>query len=299
MDEQQIEAFWDAHPCGDHIVGGLSGSFAGNYDEFFRNYDRWRYTQEGHIPALLDGLDVAGKQLLEVGLGQGADSEQLVRRGARWTGIDLTPAAVDRVKMRMQLRRLPIEDVRQGSVLDLPWPDDTFDVVFSHGVLHHVPDIRRAQSEIHRVLRPHGELVVMLYARRSLNFQLSIRVLRRLALLLLYPAYRFGLVKPDGIVGEHLANARANGLFRYLELEAFTHRSTDGPLNPYAKVYDLDDVRRDFPDFDVIRSYKAYLHAPPIPVGRLRGVNRLGTWFGWHLWVHLRPKSTTVAESRR
>jgi SAM-dependent methyltransferase len=299
MDEQQIEAFWDAHPCGDHIVGGLSDSFAGNYEEFFRDYDRWRYTQEGHIPALLDRLDVAGKQLLEVGLGQGADSEQLVRRGARWTGIDLTPAAVDRVKMRMELRRLPIEDVRQGSVLDLPWPDDTFDVVFSHGVLHHVPDIRRAQSEIHRVLRPHGELVVMLYARRSLNFQLSIRVLRRLALLALYPAYRLGLVEPEGIVGQHLANARAEGLFRYLELEAFTHRSTDGPLNPYAKVYDLDDVREDFPDFDVTRSYKAYLHAPPIPVGRLRGVNRLATWFGWHLWVHLRPKSIATAESRR
>jgi ubiquinone/menaquinone biosynthesis C-methylase UbiE len=59
-------------------------------------------------------------------------------------------------------------------VLDLPFADDSFDMVFSHGGLHHVPEIKQAQSEIHRVLRPGGELVIMMYARWSLNYLMSI-----------------------------------------------------------------------------------------------------------------------------
>ena len=86
--------------------------------------------------------------MLEIGLGQGAESEQIIRRGARWSGLDLTRESVDRVAMRMTLRGLGYDDLRQGSALAIPWPDDSFDIVFSHGVLHHIPDIARAQSEI-------------------------------------------------------------------------------------------------------------------------------------------------------
>lgn len=65
--------------------------------------------------------------------------------------------------------KLPYRELKQGSVLALSFEDNSFDIVFSHGVLHHVPDIDRAQREVHRVLRPHGELIVMLYAKWSLE----------------------------------------------------------------------------------------------------------------------------------
>ena len=94
------------------------------------------------------------------------------------------------------LRELPYEELRQGSVLDLPFADDTFDMVFSHGVLHHVPDIKQAQSEIHRVLRPGGELVIMMYARWSLNYLVSIGLIRRAVLLAAFPLARTGILKP-------------------------------------------------------------------------------------------------------
>ena len=136
------------------------------------------------------------------------------------------------------------------------------------------------------MLKPGGELVAMLYARNSLNYHLAIRVVRRAALLGLYPLAAAGVVKPKGIVGQHIDNARRDGLWRYLKLDNFTHRSTDGPLNPFAKVYDLDDVARDFPDFRVTSSYKVYMHAPPLPVHKLPGASRMG----WHLWVHLAPR---------
>ncbi|MEO6512727.1 MAG: methyltransferase domain-containing protein [Nocardioides sp.] len=285
MDEALVQEFWDSHPCGDHIVGGLHQRFGDDYEQFFASYDQWRYRQEAHIPGCLDRVDWRDQRVLEIGLGQGAESELLIHRGARWSGLDLTPESVDRVRTRLETRGLPYDDLEQGSALEIPWPDDSFDIVFSHGVLHHVPEIRRAQSEIHRVLRPGGRLVAMLYARRSVNYQVSIRLVRRAALLGAYPLRR--RVRSGSRLGQHLSNAEQTGLRRYLELERFTHRNTDGPLNPFARVYDLRDVARDFPDFVVEHTEQTYMHAPPLPVHRLPGASRLG----WHLWVHMRAKA--------
>jgi SAM-dependent methyltransferase len=286
VDEARVQDFWNTHPCGDDIVGGLHEGFDDDYEKFFASYDHWRYRQERHILECLDEVDWRGQRVLEVGLGQGAESEQLIKRGARWSGLDLTPESVARVRTRLALRDLAYDDLRQGSVLATPWPDDSFDIVFSHGVLHHVPDIRQAQAEIHRVLKPGGRLVVMLYARRSLNYQVSIRLVRRAALLAAYPVR--SRVAPDTMLGRHLANAEEAGLGHYLALDNFVHRSTDGPLNPFARVYDLRDVERDFPDFVVERAHQTYMHAPPLPVHGLPGAGRLG----WHLWVHLKARAT-------
>ena len=281
MKERDIQSFWNTHPCGDHQVGGLKQR-AGDYEAFFTDYDAFSYTKERHILGCLDGVDFKNKSVLEIGLGQGADAEQIIRRGGLWSGLDLTPESIERVRTRFTIRNLPYEGLEQGSVLDIPYADRKFDIVFSHGVLHHVPDIVSAQREIRRVLKPGGELVVMLYARWSLNYLLSIGLVRRLGLI-----GAIGLnSEPEGIVGEHVRNARAMGLRKYLRMSNFIHHNTDGPGNPYSKVYDLESVRTDFPDFDIVRSYKRFMHAPPLPVSALP-LDRL---LGWHLWVHLRAK---------
>jgi hypothetical protein len=96
------------------------------------------------------------------------------------------------------------------------------------------------------------------------------------------------MVKPDsprGTLAAHLDNAKKTGLFRYLHLDEFVHHNTDGPDNPYAVVYDRRRVERDFPSFRVMRTYKRFMHAPPLPVHRLPGE----TLMGWHLWAHLEP----------
>jgi SAM-dependent methyltransferase len=284
MNETDIQSFWQIHPCGEKLVP--EASFRHDVDAFLKRYDAYRYTKEAHILECLDAIDFSGRQTLEIGLGQGADAEQIIRRGASWSGVDLTPESIERVRMRLQLRGLPHRELRQASVLALPFPDRRFDIVFSHGVLHHVPDVHAAQREIHRVLRPDGRLIVMLYAKYSLNYLLAIAVVRRAALL---AAGAFGAIgrDPGGMVGQHLDNARRQGWRNYLSLRNFVHANTDGPLNPYSKVYDLRAVRRDFPLFDVAASYKRFMHAPPLPVARLP----LQRWLGWHLWVHLKPKA--------
>ena len=65
----------------------------------------------------------------------------------------------------------------------------------------------------------------------------------------------------------------------------FIHKNTDGPLNPYSKVYDLQTVIKDFPNFKFIRFYKQHMHSPPLPVHWLP----LESVLGWHLWIHMRP----------
>ena len=292
MDEQTVQRFWQDHACGDTQVGGLHERFHDNYEKFFTDYDRFRYQNERHLPACIDALNVAGRRVLEIGLGEGSESERLIRQGALWSGVDLTAESVERVRTRLTLRELPHEELRQGSVLELPFADDTFDLIFSHGVLHHVPDIKQAQREMHRVLRPGGELVIMMYARWSLNYLVSIGLIRRAVLLAAFPLARAGILKSDpaqGTLAAHLGNAETIGLFRYLRLDEFVHHNTDGPANPYALVYDRGRVKQDFPSFRVTRTYKRFMHAPPLPVHRLPGE----TLMGWHLWIHLVPRDVS------
>ncbi len=283
MNEASVENFWQHHPCGDMQVGGLN-KFRRDYETFFSEYDKYRYNKEGHILGCLDKIDFHEKETLEIGLGQGADSEQIIRRDAIWSGIDLTAESVERVRTRLELKKLPYAALVHGSALDLPFADNSFDIVFSHGVLHHIPDIESAQREISRVLRPGGKLVAMLYARNSLNYLLSISVVRRLALA---ACYFIPGISSKGMLGQHISNARAVGLLNYLSMKNFVHRNTDGPLNPYSKVYDVGDVKEDFSEFNVDAHYKEFMHAPPLPITNLPFANSMG----WHLWVEMSPKN--------
>src|SRR5581483_12177691 len=77
-----------------------------------------------------------------------------------------TEAAVDLVRRRLALEALEA-DVRVADAEALGFPDESFDLVYSWGVLHHTPDTEQALAEIRRVLRPGGEARIMLYSRRS------------------------------------------------------------------------------------------------------------------------------------
>lgn len=290
--ENGIARFWESNPCGDSAAGGLAHAYELDYGRFFEEYDRLRYVEESHIPSCLDWLGACRKRVLEIGIGEGTEAEGLIRRGALWTGLDLTEESARRMQQRARIHRLcPVRIVR-GSATNIPVADGSFDLVFSHGVLHHVPDIGAAQREIHRVLRPRGRLVVMLYARRSLNYYVAIGVLRRLGLLALWPARQRRF---EGIVGRHLENAEREGLRGYLRMSRFVHASTDGPDNPYSQVYDLSRVRREFPLFSIVRANKYFMHAPPLPVHHLPGARLMG----WHLWVELERRDGLISAPRK
>ncbi len=282
--EKEIKDFWQSHPCGAELVGDLSSESKETYEDFFKRYDDYRYQIEPHILRNINEIDYNKKRVLEIGLGQGADAEQIIKQGGIYSGVDLTEESVKRTKMRFSLHNLSFEEVKHGSVLNLPFlGDNLFDIVFSHGVLHHVPNIKAAEKEIFRVLKPEGKLIVMLYAKKSLNYKFSISIFRRLGLLILY----FLRINIGGIYQEHLKQAKQKGIWNYLKMRNFIHVNTDGFSNPYSKVYCLSDVEKDFPNFSIVQYHQEFMHAPPLKVKWLR----LEKWLGWHLWVEMKPKA--------
>jgi ubiquinone/menaquinone biosynthesis C-methylase UbiE len=139
--------------------------------EFYKAAEDLRYQYHYHLLPLFDRLaaEFPGGSLLEVGCSMGNDTIQFARRGMRVTGIDITEAAIELIQARFKMESLP-GDFRVGDAENLPFDDNTFDVAYSFGVLHHTPDTAGAIEELRRVLKPGGKAVVMLYNTRSLNW---------------------------------------------------------------------------------------------------------------------------------
>ena len=129
---------------------------------------RARYELEPFIFDFARFDEAVGRDVLEIGTGMGADHLEWAKSHPRsLVGIDLTERAVDFTRERLALYGLKA-DVRVGDAERLPFSDDSFDIVYSWGVLHHSPDTRRAVAEVKRVLRPRGRALVMIYHRASL-----------------------------------------------------------------------------------------------------------------------------------
>jgi ubiquinone/menaquinone biosynthesis C-methylase UbiE len=159
--KEDVRSYWEAQPCGAKTATAALGT-----PEFFRQVEEWRYSVEPFIPEIARFDDAAGKEVLEVGVGLATDFVRFARAGASATGVDLTEAAVAAARERLAQEGLAGE-VLVADAESLPFADESFDVVYSYGVLHHTPDPAGALREVHRVLRAGGEARIMLYSRRS------------------------------------------------------------------------------------------------------------------------------------
>lgn len=99
--------------------------------------------------------DLTGARVLEISCGHGGGASYLVRtfKPASYTGLDLNPVGVDFCRNRHQLPGL---DFIQGDAENLPFPDESFDVVINLEASHSYPNFRRFLSEVARVLKPGG-----------------------------------------------------------------------------------------------------------------------------------------------
>lgn len=164
--KNQVAEFWNAEPCGSRYLDG-SAEFAAHAQA--------RYTLEPYIPGFAGFAQSRGLRVLEIGVGMGADYEQWLRAGAFASGVDLSTASLHQAQRRCELAGLQ-HDLRVADAENLPFPDGTFDVVYSYGVMHHSPDTARCLREAWRVLKPSGEARIMLYHHASLTgFMLWLR----------------------------------------------------------------------------------------------------------------------------
>ena len=286
--KERVRDFWQAHPCGTKFSDAEMGT-----REFFERVEAHRYAKEWHIPGAADFASARGLRVLEIGCGMGTDGARFAAAGAHYTGIDLTQAAVDLARRKFEVSGLQGE-FRVADAEKLDFADESFDVVYSHGVLHHTPDIESAVGEIHRVLKTGGRAIVMLYHRGSYNYRVGIRILRRAGAGLLKRNWGMKLVhvltgEPIDSLREHaaLVETSRNG---YLSSDEFLSQSTDGAGNPLARVYSRREARALFRDFRAVELRAYFLNKRFIPVlGKLlpRSIESvLASRWGWHLWIY-------------
>lgn len=163
----KIQDFWSRNVNCEKIMGDEITWFERGTDRYFEELEHQRYRSHRHLLPWIRSMQ-PGKSVLEIGCGIGLDSYQLAKHGMHLTAIDLTEIAINIVKARFQANNLSARfDV--GDATKLQYADDTFDYVYSFGVLHHATDTEKTIREVFRVLKPGGEAKIMLYNRHSLN----------------------------------------------------------------------------------------------------------------------------------
>jgi ubiquinone/menaquinone biosynthesis C-methylase UbiE len=285
--KSRVRDFWQANPCGAKFAQEEIGT-----PEFFEAVERHRYETEWHIPQVIHFEQWRDKDVLEVGCGLGTDAARFARAGARYSGVDLTERSIKLAGQRFSQEGLAGQ-FQIGDAEQLPFPAASFDLVYSHGVLHHTPDIEAAIGEVRRVLRPGGQAMVMLYHRRSFNYYVNIMLLRRAGIRLLAFDWGPGLI--HRITGEDedrliqfqrmFRSDRASALAR----DNFLNNNTDGVGNPLARVFTRREARRLFREFRDVETEVHFLNKRWIPLlGRVVPASlerRLARLLGWHLWA--------------
>lgn len=185
---------------------------------------------------------ITEKKILEIGVGVGTDHLQWARAGAHCYGVDLTEAAIEITSVRLSLYGLK-SDLQRVDAEILPYADDTFDLVYSWGVIHHSTDPELIVREIRRVLKSQGEFIGMLYNRRSVTaFNLWIK---------------YGLLKGrpyrsfTDIISQHVESkgTRASTISEARKLfKEFTSVSANRIITPYDKNVWPKWLSKFFPD---------------------------------------------------
>jgi len=157
--KSKVKQHWEEETC------GIRYADAPDRKEYFRQISSARYELEPYIPPFADFKSAAGKKLLEIGVGAGSDFENWCKYADHATGIDLTERAISLTNERLRLNGVPAERYALQTVdaENLPFDDNSFDIVYSWGVLLCTPDTERAYREACRVLRPGGTLKTMVY----------------------------------------------------------------------------------------------------------------------------------------
>jgi 2-polyprenyl-3-methyl-5-hydroxy-6-metoxy-1,4-benzoquinol methylase len=243
VSQEQVRAWWNRNPMSydvDEPIAAEKGS-AGYFREldsrvFAPRVLRLTRGRDGRpFSRFVPFADLAGKDVLEVGCGSGFAVQLFAEAGARVTAVDLTDWAVTTTSTRLETFGLKA-DVRRADGEDLPFPDESFDLVFSWGVIHHSSDMEKVLRELIRVCRPAGKLVLMVYNRRSLFFVVY-RALARFLPLARRLGFHFEGARAgdtEGLVVRHLTRSELRRLLEAhgLEVECVEPYGQDAELLP-------------------------------------------------------------------
>jgi 2-polyprenyl-3-methyl-5-hydroxy-6-metoxy-1,4-benzoquinol methylase len=161
----KVRRYWDTRPCNIRHSQKPVGT-----EEYFHEVEFRKYRVEPHIPEFAEFSRWRDKKVLEIGCGIGTDTINFARHGAEVTAVDLSEKSLELARQRAQIFRLE-DRIRffhaNAEKLADTLPAETYDLVYSFGVIHHTPNPDRVLEQIRKYVKPGGMLKVMVYHRWS------------------------------------------------------------------------------------------------------------------------------------
>ncbi|HET9830615.1 MAG TPA: methyltransferase domain-containing protein, partial [Vicinamibacterales bacterium] len=258
----EVQRQWNHDPAGAHYVRAAQPHTL----EWFKEAERYRFRQYAPwMPATMEFAQHAGEDVLEIGGGMGTDLAQFAEHGARVTDLDLSDGHIRLAQEHFRCRGLHGRFVHHDAE-SLCFRDESFDVVYSNGVLHHTPNTAHVVDEVFRVLRRGGKAIVMMYAEDSLHYWRNL-------------VYRIGLI--DGEL-----ERRSIG-----DIMSTAVEKSSNEARPLVKVYTRERLRAMFAaaGFTNIEIVQRQLLADEVP--RLLSwlpLEWLESHLGWNLIIKAR-----------
>ena len=263
-EKHEIQKQWDKDPCGANTVKEIQAETL----EYYQAIRHHRYEEYGPwFDNAMDFDHFKGIDILEIGVGLGSDHFRFASNTNRMTALDLS-----REHLRQTMKHLSLESLQTrpiyGDAESMPFDDESFDLVYSFGVLHHTPNTKKSIDEVHRVLRSGGRAIIALYHRNSWFYWMQ-------------------TILTNGIVRGGLWK---KGLKRLLsEIE---YRENYDSAVPTVKVYSRNDIRKLFSRYTEVRidsfhvesSHFSYL-APFVRKFSREKIERYFGFGGWYLVV--------------
>lgn len=256
-----VRRYWDAHPISTDSVPFERGS----RELFDAIYERWQRNGTSRLSDFLSACE--NRKVLEVGCGIAIDGRYLSEHGVDYQAVDLSFESLRLADAHFCQNNLG-RRFTNADATQLPFRDGTFDFVYSIGVLHHVPDTEAACREVSRVLRPGGQLRIMLYGRRSYHYYLVVGIV--------YPLIWILLHIPLGKQLAHRGPQKLRDMFdickqsglskkRLLDISTDTSSAGENNFNPHSSFYSPREVKELFKGFEDFDVWKTDLRYFPLP----------------------------------
>jgi ubiquinone/menaquinone biosynthesis C-methylase UbiE len=235
--KEAVQKFWGNRPC-----GLIHSEKPADSHAFFEETEKHRFEihTDWKRPFLKDAIrfnEHTGKLVLEVGCGIGVDALEWHRAGNRVVCVDYNRPSVEITRARFQDAGAPGSFIHEDAE-NLPFADNSFDVIYSFGVLHHTPGTEKAIREVYRCLKPGGEAIIMLYYKWSAMVWGEVLLGRGI--------YQGALWKTKSM---------ADLISKYTEWDSQTETS----VCPLTKVYSKREARKMFRQFKDVQTEVHYL----------------------------------------
>ena len=163
LDIEDIKEYWNNRPCNIKHSDKCIGT-----KEYFDEIEKKKYLVEPHIPKFANFSHWKGKKVLEIGCGIGTDSVNFARSGCDYYGFELSEKSLKIKKKRFKVYNLKGNFFNINAEEDLSFLGyNSFDLIYSFGVIHHSPNPNKIINNIHKLLKNGGTLKIMLYADNS------------------------------------------------------------------------------------------------------------------------------------